>query len=133
MFSISRDFTFCYGHRLLNYDGKCRNLHGHNARVRVVLSGETLNSTGMVRDFSDLKRSVAGWIERNLDHRLILAHNDPLAERLAGQDTELFLTDENPTAERLAQLIYDFVLGEGFPVERVDFWETDKCRATYSR
>src|ERR671929_242125 len=33
MFRITRELHFCYGHRLLNYDGKCRHLHGHNGKA----------------------------------------------------------------------------------------------------
>ena len=28
MYKVTREIHFCYGHRLLNYDGKCRHLHG---------------------------------------------------------------------------------------------------------
>ena len=37
MFRITREIHFCYGHRLLNYDGKCRHLHGHNGKAQIVL------------------------------------------------------------------------------------------------
>ena len=40
MFSVTREITFCYGHRLLDYDGKCRYLHGHNGRAVITLAGE---------------------------------------------------------------------------------------------
>ena len=33
MFRVTKEIHFCYGHRLLNYDGKCRHLHGHNGRA----------------------------------------------------------------------------------------------------
>ena len=41
--------------------------------------------------------------------------------------------DGNPTAERLAKAIYDRAVAMGLRVSRVDFWETQNCRATYSR
>ena len=37
MFRVTRQIDFCYGHRLLNYEGKCRYLHGHNGRAVIVI------------------------------------------------------------------------------------------------
>ena len=39
MFRVTREIFFCYGHRLLNYEGKCRHLHGHNGRAVITLEG----------------------------------------------------------------------------------------------
>lgn len=133
MFSISREFGFCYGHRLLNHAGKCRRLHGHNGRVRVTLSSDSLNDAGMVRDFSDLKETLGGWIDRTLDHRTLLDQSDPLRERLESAGEQVVAFDGAPTAERLAKLIFDQAAAEGFPVQRVEFWETEKCRAVYEK
>ena len=38
MYVVTRELRFCYGHRLLEYAGKCRHLHGHNGRA--VLTGQ---------------------------------------------------------------------------------------------
>ena len=72
MFTVSREIEFCYGHRLLRYEGKCRHLHGHNGRLTVVFETDGLDGRGMVLDFSDIKRLVGGWIDAHLDHRMIL-------------------------------------------------------------
>ena len=77
MFRVSRQIDFCYGHRLLNYDGKCKHLHGHNGRAVIVIEADELDDRGMVLDFSDIKRVVSTWIDENLDHRMILNHRDP--------------------------------------------------------
>ena len=77
MFQVTREIDFCYGHRLLNYDGKCKYLHGHNGRAVITLEAEGLDDRGMVLDFSDIKRVVATWIDENLDHRMILHRDDP--------------------------------------------------------
>ncbi|MDO4588012.1 MAG: 6-carboxytetrahydropterin synthase [Planctomycetia bacterium] len=132
MYSISREFTFCYGHRLLNYEGKCKFPHGHNARVRISISLDKLNENGMVRDFSELKSTIGQWIDNHLDHRMILIKNDPLVEILYGMGAPVFLMDEPPTAENLAKLIFDLVQKQKIPVKKVKFWETEKCFATYS-
>ena len=135
MFSVVRDFSFSYGHRLYRYEGKCRRLHGHNAKARVEILGvgDSLNERGMVLDFVDLKAIVGTWIDETLDHRVFLAKDDPLAETLAAAGEPALLFDENPTAERLAKAIYDYVESQGFVVAKVELWETENCRATYRR
>lgn len=82
MFRVTRQIDFCYGHRLLNYDGKCRFLHGHNGRAVIVIESEELDVRGMVLDFSEIKRVVSHWIDENLDHRMILHRDDPVVPML---------------------------------------------------
>jgi 6-pyruvoyltetrahydropterin/6-carboxytetrahydropterin synthase len=131
MFRVTREIDFCYGHRLLNYDGKCKYLHGHNGRAIIALEGETLDERGMVLDFSDIKRVVAGWIDANLDHRMLLHKQDPYVKILQDLGEPLFLMDENPTAENIAKLIHTFTASRGFPVVETHLWETPHCFATY--
>ena len=76
-FSIVKKITFCYGHRLLNYSGKCKNLHGHNATLEIVLSSQKLDALGMVVDFSHVKKTMKKYIDENIDHRMILCDQDP--------------------------------------------------------
>lgn len=131
MYQVTRAIRFCYGHRLLNYEGKCRHLHGHNGKVVLTLASPTLDARGMVMDFSHIKRVVSGWIDENLDHKMILNKNDPSLPWLKQQGEPFFLMDVNPTAENIARLIYDFAAGQGFPIVEVQLWETDDCFATY--
>lgn len=131
MFGVSREIDFCYGHRLLNYAGKCRYLHGHNGRVVITVAQETLDERGMVLDFSDIKRVVTTWIDENLDHRMILQRDDPLVPILQGMGEPLYLLDVNPTAENIARLIHGVAAAHGFPVVRTDLWETPHCFATF--
>jgi 6-pyruvoyltetrahydropterin/6-carboxytetrahydropterin synthase len=133
MFQVTREIDFCYGHRLLNYEGKCKYLHGHNGRAVITLEAPDLDERGMVLDFTDIKRVVAAWIDDNLDHRMILQRNDPAVPALKGLNEPLFLIDANPTAENIARLIYDFTADHGFPVVDVQLWETPHCYATYRR
>jgi 6-pyruvoyltetrahydropterin/6-carboxytetrahydropterin synthase len=132
MFRVTREIRFCYGHRLLNYDGKCRHLHGHNGRAVITLEAERLDALGMVLDFSQLKQVVGGWIDSTLDHRMVLHRDDPAVPFLRQQGEPLFLLDVNPTAENLARLIFEFTAARGFPVVEVRLWETDDCFATFS-
>ncbi len=131
MFRVTREIDFCYGHRLLDYDGKCRYLHGHNGRAVLTFEAPDLDRRGMVLDFSDIKRAVSTWIDENLDHRMLLRRDDPAVGLLEQLGEPLHLLDVNPTAENIAKLIFDFTAGEGFPVVEVILWETPKCFATY--
>jgi 6-pyruvoyltetrahydropterin/6-carboxytetrahydropterin synthase len=131
MHSVTREIHFCYGHRLLNYPGKCRNLHGHNGIAVITLESDSLDDLGMVVDFSLLKASIGVWIDTNLDHRMLLHRDDPALAYLQGQGEPIFVMDKNPTAENIAQLIFEKTRESGFPVTEVKLWETESCHATY--
>ena len=131
MFQVTREIHFCYGHRLLQYEGKCRHLHGHNGKAVITLEAPSLDGLGMVVDFSQIKRVVSGWIDANLDHRMLLHKDDPILPELRRQGEPLFLLDVNPTAENIAKLIYDHAIAQGFPVTQVALWETHDSFAVY--
>jgi 6-pyruvoyltetrahydropterin/6-carboxytetrahydropterin synthase len=132
MYRVTREIDFCYGHRLLNYDGKCKYLHGHNGRVIITMESAELDGLGMVLDFGEIKRLVSAWIDEHLDHRMILHRDDPVAGVLTKMGEPLYLIDTNPTAENLARLIFDHARREGLPVVEVKLWETPKCYAVYA-
>jgi 6-pyruvoyltetrahydropterin/6-carboxytetrahydropterin synthase len=132
MYSVTREITFCYGHRLLNYSGKCRHLHGHNGRAVITLEAANLDSLGMVMDFSRLKRTVGGWIDETLDHKMLLHKDDPILGFLQDQGEPVHVLDANPTAENIARLIFEYTAAQGFPVVEVRLWETESCFATYA-
>ena len=131
MFTVSREINFCYGHRLMNYAGKCRHLHGHNGRAIIVFEASALDSHGMVLDFSEIKRVVNRWIEENLDHRMILDRSDPAAAALEDMGEPVYRLNANPTAENIAKRIFEVAAELGFPVVEVRLWETPHCCATY--
>jgi 6-pyruvoyltetrahydropterin/6-carboxytetrahydropterin synthase len=133
MFNVSRKIDFCYGHRLLNYEGKCRYLHGHNGTVLITIEASGLDKQGMVLDFTEIKRVVHAWIDETLDHRMILHRDDPIVAVLKEAGEPMCLLDSNPTAENLAKLVFDFAVAEGYPVVEVRFWETPNCFASYCR
>ena len=83
MYSVTKRIDFCYGHRLLDYDGVCKHPHGHNAVAEIEVRTDQLDTRNMVCDFSDIKRIVKGWIDRELDHKMVLRHDDPLVKPLA--------------------------------------------------
>lgn len=133
MYSVTKRIDFCYGHRLLDYDGICKHPHGHNAVAEVEVRTDRLDSRNMVCDFSDIKRLVKGWIDRELDHKMILRHDDPLVKPLAELREPIYLLDSNPTVERIAKLIFDKAVELGLDVVAVRVWETPTSWAVYER
>jgi len=132
MYRVTEIVDFCYGHRLLRYKGKCAHLHGHNGRVEIELASNSLNDQSMVADFSDIGRIVREWIDQNLDHRMILHREDPLAALLKKHDEPLFLMDNDPTAEAIARVIFEHALSQGLKVSKVRLWETPGSVASYA-
>jgi 6-pyruvoyltetrahydropterin/6-carboxytetrahydropterin synthase len=133
MFRVTQEIDFCYGHRLLNYSGKCRHLHGHNGRAVVVLEGDMLDCRGMLIDFGDIKREIREWIDQTLDHRMILCQDDPALPSLRDLGEPLYVIDCNPTAENIARLIFEHAVEKRLPVVEVSLWETPRAFATYRR
>lgn len=132
MYGVSRDIHFCYGHRLLNYQGKCANLHGHNARATVELNSAKLDGLGMVRDFYEIKSKLESWIDETLDHKLILCETDPLVSVLKKEGETVVTMPGNPTAEAICRWIFDEAKKRGLPVKRVRLQETENNAAEYS-
>lgn len=123
MFQITVEDSFAAAHRLRGYQGKCQQIHGHNYRVRVSLEGEQLDDTGLLVDFSDLKRLLDELLEP-LDHRLL--NEVPPFDTL------------NPTAENLARYLYDELSRQlasrpGLRVAEVRVWETERASAAFRR
>ena len=131
MYSVTKRIDFCYGHRLMNYDGNCRHPHGHNGVAEIEVRAAELDERNMVCDFGDIKRIVKGWIDAELDHKMILRHDDPLIEPLRAQGEPVFVSEENPTAEHIARLIFEKTQKAGFNVVRVTVWETPTSSATF--
>jgi 6-pyruvoyltetrahydropterin/6-carboxytetrahydropterin synthase len=131
MYRISKSVTFCYGHRLMNYQGKCQHLHGHNARAVITLESGQLDERGMVMDFTEVKQLVWTWLDREIDHTLLLRRDDPVLPLLMAAGERVRITEENPTAEVIAKMIFDYIESQGYPVTDVTLWETENSCAGY--
>lgn len=128
---VTKVIDFCYGHRLLNYAGKCKNLHGHNGRLEIDIAADKLDTRGIAQDFSDIKKTVKGWVDTELDHKMLLNEKDPMVPFFQEKGESLFLFQDNPTAENIAKLIFEAAKKMGFAVTEVRLWETADSYATY--
>ena len=123
MFEVSVEDTFAAGHALRGYRGKCENPHGHNYRVRVTLTGDSLDEIGLLYDFKDLKGVMNAVIDE-LDHKFL-------------NDVEPF-RQQNPSAENMARYLYQEIRRQlpadtdgHIRIKQVELWETDTARAVY--
>ena len=130
-YRVTRQIDFCYGHRLLNHDGKCRYLHGHNGLLEVDVESTSLDKMGMVVDYGLVKDVVKGCVDANLDHKMLLSRNDPVVRSLEQLGEPFYLMDANPTAENIARLIYRQARELGLKVSEVRLWETPSNCAIY--
>lgn len=124
MFELSVKVEFEAAHRIVDYPGKCNQLHGHNWVVEVAVTGEKLNELGMLVDFKDLKEEVNRVMDQ-LDHHYL-------------NELPAFSEGHNPTAEHIAVYIYDEldkkeVFHENCQLKNVKVWESAKSAVVYSK
>ena len=103
---ITKEFNFEMAHLLDNYDGLCRNIHGHSYRLFVTIIGQPEPSVespkyGMVMDFSVLKGIVRREIVDKLDHALLVRRGTMQAQCLAGLSERIIEVDYQPTCENM--------------------------------
>jgi len=103
--TVAKTVTFCAAHRLPEHKGKCQGWHGHDWTVEAVVRGKPDPVTGMVIDFSDMKKVMNEKIMIPFDHKVL---NDVL---------------ENPTAENLAIHIWNSLETDLPGLEVVKVWE----------
>ena len=131
---VTREFTFEMAHVLWNYDGPCRNVHGHSYRLFVTLSGTPVNEpghpkNGMVMDFTDLKNIVKKNIVDLFDHSVVVSRNfdSGKTEMFTKMFGNTVLVDYQPTCENL---VADFaqrisgLLPRGVTLHNLKLYET---------
>ena len=89
-----------------NYDGLCRNIHGHSYRLAVTVIGEPQGDTqsakeGMVMDFSVLKRIVNEEVIDRMDHAVILCETSTTVEALQSVTERIVPVPYRPTCENM--------------------------------
>ena len=116
MFEVKVETYFSSAHHLLNYKGKCENVHGHNWKVEVTACGDNLDNSNILIDFKMLKKATNEVIDY-LDHKDL----NILEE----------FRNESPSSEFIARFIYNKLKEQIKEISRVDVWETPTSRASY--
>jgi 6-pyruvoyltetrahydropterin/6-carboxytetrahydropterin synthase len=137
MYKIKKIFKVPTGHRLSKHEGDCKNFHGHNLKIEVVLISDALNSNDMVLDFkilSDIMKPVL----KTLDHACLLNSLDKSSlDFVLAQNMKVFVfPNSDPTAETIAKSIFDHLSiqlekEEHIEVLEVTVWENDDNAAVY--
>lgn len=126
------------GHRVVNHESKCANLHGHNYRFHFsVAPNESLDSVGRVLDFAVIKAELCEWLEMNWDHKMLIWSEDPMIQTLKTIDPHgIVEVTFNPTAENLAkhfteEIASDLLKKHNCKLIKCRIEETRKCSVTY--
>ena len=138
---VSREFTFEMAHVLWNYDGPCRNVHGHSYRLFVTISGKPVNDinnpkNGMVIDFTDLKNIVLKEVVDVFDHAVAVSNefNGEKLEMLEKTFGNVVVVNYQPTCENLvadfAERIKKHIPG-GLKLHSLRLFETAKSFAEW--
>ncbi len=122
MYHLMIKTSFAAAHNLINYQGDCENLHGHNWRVEVTVAAQKLDDAGLGIDFKILKKETSRILDE-LDHKYL-------------NDLEAFKTD-SPSSENISRYLFerlsDILNDDNVTVERVNVWESDNACASYTR
>lgn len=137
MYQLTTEHSFDSAHFLACYDGKCGNLHGHRWRVLLTVQSETLREDqqqkGMCVDFAELKKDLRTELDA-LDHVLIIEQGSLRESTMKALQEEKFQVVEmpfRPTAENFARYFYELFTLKGYPVAKVEVYETPNNSAVY--
>ena len=137
MYQLTTEHSFDSAHFLAGYDGKCGNLHGHRWRVLLTVQSETLREDqqqkGMCVDFAELKKDLRTELDA-LDHVLIIEQVSLSESTMKALQEEKFQVVEmpfRPTAENFARYFYELFTLKGYPVAKVEVYETPNNSAVY--
>ena len=121
MFELKVVAHFAAAHQLKMVSKKCENLHGHNWKIEICVAGKTLNNTGVLVDFGELKQHVSEIMTR-LDHKFL-------------NELDYFNDDNPPSSENIARYIANslqtLLNNSKIKVARVTAWESEDACATY--
>ena len=120
MYRLKIITSFAAAHCLINYQGDCENLHGHNWKVEVTVTAINLDKAGLGIDFKQLKRETNELLN-TLDHKY-LNELEPFREI-------------SPSSENLSRFIYDKLSrklnSDNIQIQMVTVWESDNACASY--
>lgn len=120
MYKLTIRTSFAAAHNLINYQGDCENLHGHNWKVEVAVIARELDKAGLGIDFKVLKRE-AGVVINELDHKYL--NENPAFQQIS------------PSSEHISRYLYqrlsERLNNENITIDSVTVWESDNASACY--
>lgn len=138
---VTKEFRFEMAHALWNYDGPCRNVHGHSYILYVTIAGEPVNDpadpkNGMVIDFGDLKKIVRAAVVDRFDHALMVSGQAPAetVESYRHHFGNVIVSSFQPTCENLVAEIAATIgplLPEGTRLHSLKLYETATAYAEW--
>lgn len=121
MYELKIITQFAAAHQIRGIEGGCENLHGHNWKVEVFVSGDTLDENGLLIDFREMKDKTNALMDK-LDHKFL-------------NDLEPFIT-LNPSSENLSRHIYEALSRQlntdNVRISKITVWESDSACASYT-
>jgi 6-pyruvoyltetrahydropterin/6-carboxytetrahydropterin synthase len=131
---VTKRFHWEMSHALFDYNGLCRNMHGHSYIMYATIIGEPIDNPkspkhGMVIDFSDFKKIVKDLIVDKYDHSVVLnkAENIENINQIKGLFDRLILLDYQPTCELMVAdfaAIIQSALPERLKLHSLKLYET---------
>jgi len=119
MIRVTKIFNFEMAHALWNYNGPCKNIHGHSYKLLVTVSGSPVSDErnmklGMVIDFGDLKGIVKENIIDRFDHSLVVSKNAPhnFMQNIDQMFDKYELSDYQPTCENMVAHFAEIISGK---------------------
>jgi 6-pyruvoyltetrahydropterin/6-carboxytetrahydropterin synthase len=120
VYNLTIRTSFAAAHNLINYQGDCENLHGHNWKVEVSVTARDLDQAGLGIDFKILKKE-AGAIINELDHKYL--NDNPAFQNVS------------PSSEQISRYLYqrisERINNNNIKVASITVWESDNASACY--
>ena len=107
---VTKEFEFDAAHRLLNYHGKCEELHGHRWKLRISIEA-AVGDNGIAFDFLELSQLVNERVISKLDHSYL---NNLLPQ---------------PSTENIATWTWNRL--RDLPLCEIQVWESPTSSVTY--
>jgi 6-pyruvoyltetrahydropterin/6-carboxytetrahydropterin synthase len=139
---ITKEFRFEMAHALWNYDGLCKNIHGHSYKLYITILGEPNKDSddpkfGMVMDFGDLKNIVNDEIVKQMDHSLVISDKSKYEQLLHTEQMfdRRHILPYQPTCENM---VIDFakrlkkLLPEKVKLQSIRLFETASSYAEWN-
>ncbi|MBW1851523.1 MAG: 6-carboxytetrahydropterin synthase QueD [Deltaproteobacteria bacterium] len=121
MYELKITSQFAAAHKLRGFEGSCENLHGHNWKVEVYVTGEKLERDGLLIDFRIIKEKTEKLLDE-LDHKFL-------------NDLEPFIS-LNPSSENISRYIFESLSeelnNENVKISKITVWESDSACASYT-